>query len=233
VVLLERAEGKHIRSRSGIRQGDPLSALLFCVYMREVLTKVTARADVQLYAFFDDLDVVGPPAEALKAFDVLRTELLPSVSLECNTSKSHFAYFHDDTAPLLRSQRQSLAQHDVHFPGSWVPVVGAVVGRDDAAIVDGITRLLSEDAGSSAFFRRVQSDALHLNSAMLLLRQCGVPQLNYLLRCTPPSCVADQAAAFDDRLLRAAAARLGVQYNQLSADAIYLMQQSCDMAVRG
>ena len=34
VLLLERGEGKAIRLRNGVRQGDPLSALLFCVYMR-------------------------------------------------------------------------------------------------------------------------------------------------------------------------------------------------------
>ena len=172
VLLLERSEGKDIRSRNGVRQGDPLSALLFCVYMREVLTKVCERADVQLYGFFDDLNVVGAPAEVLKAFDALRTDLLPAVSLTCNTSKSHFVYFHDDAAPLMRSQRQALAQHDVQLHESWAQVLGAVVGRDDAAIVDGIARSVGEDLGSSAFFRRVQSEALRCNSAMLFYCLC-------------------------------------------------------------
>jgi hypothetical protein len=204
VLLLERAEGKSILSRNGVRQGDPLSALLFCVYMRDLLTKVAECAEVQLYGFFDDLNVVGTPGEALKAFDVLRTDLLPAVSLTCNTAKSHFAYFHDDEAPLLRSQRQALAEHNVQFHGTWVQVVGAIVGKDEAAIIDGVTRTFGDDAGRSAFFRRVQSDALHFNSAMLLLRHCGVPQLNYLLRCTPPPCIAQQAATFDEQLLNAA-----------------------------
>jgi hypothetical protein len=224
VLLLERAEGKSILSRNGVRQGDPLSALLFCVYMREVLTKVAECAEVQLYGFFDDLNVVGTPGEALKAFDALRTDLLPAVSLTCNSSKSHFAYFHDDEAPLLRSQRQALAEHNIEFHDSWVQVVGAIVGKDEAAIIDGVTRTFGDDAGRAAFFRRVQSDALHFNSAMLLLRHCGVPQLNYLLRCMPPPCIAQQAATFDEQLLSAAAVRLGGHYDQFSADTIYYMQ---------
>jgi Reverse transcriptase (RNA-dependent DNA polymerase) len=225
VLLLERAEGKSILSRNGVRQGDPLSALLFCVYIREVLTKVAECAEVQLYGFFDDLNVVGTPGEALKAFDALRADLLPAVSLTCNTSKSHFVYFHDDEAPLLRSQRQALAEHNVQFHDSWVQVVGAIVGKDEAAIIDGVTRTFGDDAGRTAFFRRVQSDALHFNSAMLLLRHCGVPQLNYLLRCMPPPCIAQQAATFDEQLLNAAALRLGVHNNDhLNADTIYYMQ---------
>ena len=133
---------------------------------------------------------MGASAEVLKAFDALRTDLLHDVSLTCNTSKSHFAYFHDAEAPLMRSQRHALAEHNVEVHDSWVQVLGAVVGKDETAIIDGITVILGDDKGSTVFFRRAQSDALHFNSAMLLLRHCGVPQLNYLLRCTPPSCIA-------------------------------------------
>jgi hypothetical protein len=224
VLLLERGGGKAIRSENGVRQGDPLSALLFCVYMREVLTGVSERADVQLYGFFDDLNVVGTPSEVLKAFDALRTDLLPAVSLTCNTSKSHFAYFHDDTAPLMRSQRQILAEHNVQFHDSWMPVLGAVVGKDGAAVADGIACTTGDDGGGGAFFRRIQSDALRYNSAMLLLRYCGVPQMNYLLRCTPPSCIEEQAMMFDTRLITAAAARMNSHDDELTADTIYRVQ---------
>ena len=37
----------------------------------------------------------------------------PRITSKCNTSKSHFAYFHDTAAPLLQSQRQTLANHSV------------------------------------------------------------------------------------------------------------------------
>ena len=43
---------------------------------------------------------------------------------------------------------------------------------------------------------------------MLILRQCGVPKMNYALRCTPPPCVAEQAAVFDKLVLRTATAKL-------------------------
>ena len=152
VLLLERGGGNAIRSENGVRQGDPLSALLFCVYMREVLNEVSERANVQLYGFFDDLNVVGTPGEVLKAFDALRTDLLLAVSLTCNTTKSHFAYFHDDTAPLMRSQRQALAEHDVQFHDSWVQVLGAVVGKDGAAVADGIACTTGDDGGGGSFF---------------------------------------------------------------------------------
>jgi hypothetical protein len=93
VLLLERGDGKAIRSRNGGRQGDPLCALMFCVNMRDMLSKVAENADVQLYEFFDDLTVVGAPVEVIKIFNALRNNLLPAVSWTCNTSKSHFPTF--------------------------------------------------------------------------------------------------------------------------------------------
>ena len=64
------------------------------------------------------------------------------------------------------------------------------------------------DQSSAAFFRRLQLEPLNVQSAMIVLRQCGVPQMNYSLRCMPPSCIAQQAAAFDDLVIGAAQSKL-------------------------
>jgi hypothetical protein len=60
-------------------------------------------------------------------------------------------------------------------------VTGAVVGRDTEAVKLGLDCLAAKDSGSEAFFRRLQSAELPVKSAMLVLRQCAVPKLNYLL----------------------------------------------------
>ena len=125
----------------------------------------------------------------MKAFTVLQ-RVLPEVGLDFNTSKSSFAYFHEADAPLVRSIRSTLAEHDIQVHTDWLGVVGAVVGRDEDAIRAGVAATLAVDGGSAAFFRRLQLDTLNVQSAMLLLRQCGVPKMNYALRCMPPSCIA-------------------------------------------
>jgi hypothetical protein len=61
--------------------------------------------------------------------------------------------------------------------------------------------MAAKDNGSEAFFRRLQSPELLVQSALLVLRQCAVPKLNYLLRCSPPACIAEQAAHFDVTLI--------------------------------
>jgi hypothetical protein len=206
-LLLQRCDGRHLLSSNGVRQGDPLSAILFCLYIREVLSKVSTQAKVEVDGFFDDVNVLGEPGEVMKALDALK-KLLPEVGLEFNMAKSHFAYFHEADAPLLRSVRTTLADHDIQVRTDWVEVVGAVVGKDEDAIRAGVAATLTVDAGTAAFFERLQLMELNVQSAMLILRQCAVPKMNFALRCIPPACIANQATAFDALVIGAAKSKL-------------------------
>ena len=183
------------------------SAILFCLYLRDVLAAVSVRAEVQVDGFFDDINVSGEPAEVMKAFAALQ-QLLPDVRLTFNTSKSSFAYLYDAHAPLMRSVRSTLAEHNIHVHHDWLGAVGAVIGRDEHAIREGVAATLAVDEGSTAFFRRLQLDTLSVQSAMIILRQCGVPKMNYALRCMPPSCIAQQATAFDELVITTAHTKL-------------------------
>ena len=208
-LLLQGCAGQAIMSSQGVRQGDPLSALLFCVYMREVLQRVHERTGVTVYGFFDDINVEGKPRQVMEALSELQT-LLPSLSLQLNTGKSHFAYFHDDLTPLPEQVRTMLSNHNIQCHHDWVSVVGAVVGRDDEAIRRGIRRVMLDAGDHQAFFERLQLQELRLETAMLLLRQCMVPSMNYLLRCTAPTCIEEEAQRFDRRMLDAAMDKLGL-----------------------
>ena len=81
-------------------------------------------------------------------------------------------------------------------------------GRDEAAIRAGVAATLGGDRSAAAFFARLQLDELRVQSAMLILRQCGVPKMNFALRCIPPPCIAVRAAAFDELVLGTAKAKL-------------------------
>jgi hypothetical protein len=118
------------------------------------------------------------------------------VSLRCNTAKSCLAYFHDDAA-LLHASLRTLAEQDIAVGHDWMEVMGAAVGRKSEAVKQGLDCLAAKDDSSAAFFRRLQSPELLVQSAPLVLRQCAVPKLNYLLRCSPHACIAEQAAQFD------------------------------------
>ena len=64
-LLLQRCEGQHLQSANGVKQGDPLSAILFCLYLRDVLTTVGVQAEVEVQSFFDDINISGEPTEVM------------------------------------------------------------------------------------------------------------------------------------------------------------------------
>ena len=57
-LVLSGCDGRMIESAQRVRQGDPLSALLFCVYMKQVLEQVSDKTGVTVYGFFDDINLL-------------------------------------------------------------------------------------------------------------------------------------------------------------------------------
>ena len=199
-----------IQSAQGVRQGDPLSALLFCVYMRSVLQSVSDATGVKVYGFFDDISVRGTPEQVMAALSHLQHSL-PTASLQLNTAKSHFTYFHDNLTPLTADTLRTLSASNIQLHHEWVGAVGAVVGRDDAAIRVGMRNVLAAAGNYNSFLRRVQLDDMPMHTALSLLRVCLVPAMNYYLRCIAPVCIEDEAQSFDRRVAEAAIDKLGVE----------------------
>ena len=115
--------------------------------------------------------LLGTPQQLMAALRRLQ-QSLPAVSLHLNTAKSHFAYFHDSLTPLTSAVLSTLSANDIQLHDDCVGVVGAVVGRDDAAIRAGVHSVLSAAGGHDAFRRRLQLDEMPIQTAMLLHLWC-------------------------------------------------------------
>jgi hypothetical protein len=227
-LVLSGCDGLMIESAQGVRQGDPLSALLFCVYMKRLLEQVSETTDVRVYGFFDDVSLLGSPQQLMAALGHLQSAL-PQASLQLNTAKSHFTYFHDHLTPLSATVLGALSAHNIEYHYTWVGVVGAVVGRDDAAIRDGMHGVLTGAGSHDAFLRRIRLEEMPIQTSMLLLRQCLVPSLNYHLRCIAPVCIEDEARVFDRRMMEAAMDKLGLDEDERSERTTTLLQRKlCD-----
>ena len=71
-LVLSGCNGRMIESAQGVRQGDPLSALLFCLYRRETLQQVCDKTGVRVYGFFDDINLLGTPQQLMAALSHLQ-----------------------------------------------------------------------------------------------------------------------------------------------------------------
>ena len=118
--------------------------------MRNVLQQVSETTGVRVYGFFDDISLLGAPQQLTAALDHVQ-QSLPAVSLQLNTAKSHFTYFHDHLTPLTATVCRTLSANDIQLHHDWVGVVGAVVGRDDAAIRAGIHSTLTVAGNHDTF----------------------------------------------------------------------------------
>ena len=185
-LVLSGCDGRMIESAQGVRQGDPLSALQFCVYMRDILQQVSEQTGVRVYGYFDDISLMGTPQQLMVALSHLQCSL-PTASLQLNTAKSHFAYFHDHLTPLTASTLSTLSANDIQLHHQCVGVVGAVVGKDDTAIRAGMHSVLSAAGNHGAFLRRLLLDEMPMDTAVLLLRLQGA--CNELLPALYIACV--------------------------------------------
>ena len=224
VLVLSGCNELMIESAQGVRQGDPLSALLFCVYMRDVLQRVSEQTGVKVYGFFDDVNLLGTPQQLMAALSHLQ-QSLPAVSLQLNTAKSRFAYFHDHLTPLTAEVLAALSANNLQLRHDWVGVVGAVVGRDDAAIRAGMHSVLTAAGGHDAFLRRLQLDDMPIQTAMLLLRHSMVPAMNHFLRCVAPACIEEEACHFDRHVMDAAMDKLGLDASERGEHTTTLLQR--------
>ena len=114
---------------------------------------------------------------------------------------------------------------NIQLHHDWVGVVGAVVGRNDAAIRAGMRSVLAVAGNYDAFLRRVLLDEMPIQSAMLLLRQCMVPAMQYYLRCIAPACIEDEAGRFDERMMEMTMNKLGLDESERNEKTTTLLQR--------
>ena len=207
LVSQDRNQATHtIHSKNGVKQGDPLSTLLFCLALHKVYDKIAASTNSHVYGFVDDINIVGTPERLINSLKLLKEDL-PSLNLSINCGKSSFIYFHNDTAPLDANILHSLEQEGITAEYNNARILGVVIGRNIATEQQQLKETLKSN---ETFFDRLRSGHLPAQIAMLLLRSCGIPKLNYILRCASPATMRVYTEQFDNQIIETAASILGL-----------------------
>ena len=202
-------EEAFIESQVGVRQGDPLASLLFCLTMHQVYDAVAKGMSGGCYAYVDDSNFVGTVEECGRAWDLLHPRL-KALGLTINSSKCELTCFrmddlHDerDIAALSRLQNAQVKMND-----KTVVVLGCVVGCDDDAI--------ATELGTHPRLRHDQLVALR--RVLLMKKQTGMSALQRLtgtvltnrLRAMSPASTERHVAEYDAGVLACAHSVIGI-----------------------
>ena len=133
-------------------------------------------------SYLDDALIAGPKEQVVSAFSTLQNSI-HEIGLIIRPDKCEAFSFVDDPD-------WSLA--DIPFTTSGLSILGCPVGSK-AFAGEFCSRFVEKQDRFLTQLRRLSSN----QTAMLLLRYCGVTSINHLLRATPPSFIRLVASQFD------------------------------------
>lgn len=163
------------KSERGVRQGDPLGPLFFCLGIQVVLTKATElNIPVDAYAIMDDITLHGEAADVLKYLDFLSQEL-PNIGLSINADKSEI--FGNNSNGVITD---IFLNYDITILQDGLEILGCPVGTD-IYVDDFLKRKYKK-------FKQTLDTLSHVKTALAfpVLKSCVNTKPVYLTRtCLP------------------------------------------------
>ena len=175
----------------GVRQGDPLSTLFFCLALQPVLQRLTdAHPGLLVKAFADDLCATGPVEICAQSYDTLRHDAASSCNLNLNMTK---CYIYSPGSDLTSLDLPALPAAVPRVPcDQGLVLLGAPIGSDTfiASHLRAQLTDLQRHVDRALLLRSVQ-DTFHI------LEKCIIPKQTHILRMLPPHATWSFAASFD------------------------------------
>ena len=122
-----------IESQTGVRQGDPLAALLFSLTMHPVYDSLARVASKGCYAYVDDGHFVGTIDECWKIWELLPSKLEP-LGLSLNAAKCQLTCFHMDHAEHPADHLSLERFRASPLTINALRLLGCVIGMDDVNV---------------------------------------------------------------------------------------------------
>jgi hypothetical protein len=228
LVIQNKEIIKVIKSTQGVKQGDKIALIAYANYMQPIFrqaaeTKLQELPDlanefgIQLpnnwihatqgrsdkaasTAIADDFATAGNiyPSLAvfLKALKLCRDEDIAVRLDKCSLLWPHPAG--QDPPPFYNHVCNAL---QIRLAKGSVKYLGIHLGYDEDQIKNHIRQVVEN---AQPLFDALAHPAMPKQIALLLLRLCGVPKVNYLSRTLPPRLLAQGAQTFDERVLETA-----------------------------
>jgi len=199
-----------VKSSNGVRQGDPLAALLFALAVHVVYERVARICRKGCFAYSDDSHGVGWLEECWRAWEELPALLAP-LGLRLNARKCEVTCFYTDGLLHARdiAALEAFRDKGVTINTRTLKVLGCVVGVSDAAIAHELRTQPFIRADQRAAFRRLP--LLDKQTRHVALTQLTGTVLTNRLRAMSPTATEVHAAEYDREVLRAAHSLVGIR----------------------
>jgi hypothetical protein len=194
-----------ILSKKGTKQGDPMSATLFSIGVKQAYEKAAAECEDRCLSYIDDCNLQDTPEKLLEVLIIIERELA-KVGLTINKSKCVLTYFQDMNPETLQKWNQLGVR--VEDKCTWL--LGAVIGKDDQSIINELATLDNRwTTRRENLHRRIAH--LPAQQQMLILQRLNSSTINHQLNCMPPSVTTEHAKLHDEMSITSAAGALGLE----------------------
>ena len=192
---------KTISSAQGVRQGDPLSALLFALSMANMYNSTNEITGVKVVAVQDDVYFLGPKETIMLAWTHFNREIAKGTGLTINKAKTNVLV--PEQTDVASITRAGLVPTD-----NYIKALGTILTRKDSTL----RRWINQEVKTSheQLFTLLKDKRMPAQIAFTLLRMCGVPRVLYWMRTTPPTASGDLAETFDELVMETASTILSI-----------------------